>query len=283
MALLRLFARYAYVPAMLLGLTGLAVYLVAEGHSLLWMAALLGVAVGLSLLMERVLPYEPNWNQSHDDTAKDIAHGVIYEISNLTAFLMLPFITMLEPWRGIWPSALPIAAQLLMAIVIADGCMTVIHYLSHRVGVLWRLHAVHHGVHRLYGFNGFVRHPLHQSLDLAVGTLPLVLAGLPLPVAALLGFAISVQLLVQHSNVDYALGPFRQIIAIGPAHRLHHVNWAGEGDVNFGLFFTVWDRLVGTLRLDCARVPRAGDVGIEDSPNFPQRYVTQFAAPFKSR
>lgn len=283
MALLRLFARYAYVPAMLLGLTGCAVYLVAAGHSLLWLAPLLGVAVGLSLLMERVLPYEPAWNESHDDAAKDVAHGVIYELSNLTAFLMLPVITMLEPWPGIWPSALPLAAQVLIAIVVADFGMTMIHYLSHRVGVLWRLHAVHHGVHRLYGFNGFVRHPLHQTLDLAMGTLPLVLAGLPLPVAALLGFAISVQLLVQHSNVDYALGPFRQILAIGPVHRLHHVNWAGEGDVNFGLFFTLWDRLLGTLRLECDRVPRAGDVGIADSPHFPQNYVTQLVAPFKAR
>jgi sterol desaturase/sphingolipid hydroxylase (fatty acid hydroxylase superfamily) len=283
MAHLRLLARYAYVPTMLLGLTGLAVYLVAEGHSLIWMAPLLGVTVGLSLLMERVLPYEPLWNEGHDDTGKDVAHGVVYELSNLTAFLMLPLITMLEPWRGIWPSGLPVAAQLLIAIVIADFCMTMIHYQSHRVGFLWRLHAVHHGVHRLYGFNGFVRHPLHQSLDLAVGTLPLVLAGLPLPVAALLGFAISVQLLVQHSNVDYALGPFRHILAVGPAHRLHHVNWAGEGDVNFGLFFTVWDRLLGTLRLDSDRVPRAGDVGIEDRPDFPQRYVTQLVAPFKAR
>ena len=51
-------------------------------------------------------------------------------------------------------------------------------------------------MHRLYGFNGLVRHSLHQMLDLAAGTFPLLLAGLPVPVAVLLAFAISVQLLV---------------------------------------------------------------------------------------
>jgi sterol desaturase/sphingolipid hydroxylase (fatty acid hydroxylase superfamily) len=283
MALLRFFSRYAYVPAMIVGLTGLAVYLVAKGHSYAWIGLLFGVAVGLSLLMEWALPYEQAWNQSHDDSAKDLAHGVIYEINNITAILILPLITMVIPWRGIWPSSLPIATQLLLAIVIADFCMTMIHYVSHRVSFLWRLHAIHHGVHRLYGFNGLVRHPLHQMLDLAAGTFPLLLAGLPVPVAVLLAFAISVQLLVQHSNVDYELGPLQGVLAVGSVHRLHHVNWAGEGDVNFGLFFTFWDRLLGTFRLDSDHAPRAGDVGIEDSPDFPQAYVTQLLAPFKSR
>jgi sterol desaturase/sphingolipid hydroxylase (fatty acid hydroxylase superfamily) len=282
MAALRLFARYAYVPTMMLGLNGFAVYLVAEGHSYAWIGLLFAVAIGLSLVMEQALPYEAAWNQPHDDQAKDVAHGVIYEISNIVALLILPLITMFIPWRGIWPSSLPIGVQLLMAIVIADFCMTMIHYVSHRVGFLWRLHAIHHGVHRLYGFNGLVRHPLHQTLDLAAGTFPLLLAGLPVPVAVLLAFAISVQLLVQHSNVDYALGPLQRYLAVGPVHWLHHVNWAGEGDVNFGLFFTFWDRLLGTLRLGSERAPGVGDVGIDSYPHFPQNYARQLVLPFKS-
>lgn len=58
MAALRLFARYAYVPTMMLGLNGFAVYLVAEGHSYAWIGLLFAVAIGLSLLMEQALPYE---------------------------------------------------------------------------------------------------------------------------------------------------------------------------------------------------------------------------------
>jgi sterol desaturase/sphingolipid hydroxylase (fatty acid hydroxylase superfamily) len=172
--------------------------------------------------------------------------------------------------------------QLLLAIIIADFSMTIIHYWSHRVGWLWRLHAIHHGVHRLYSFNGLVRHPLHQMLDLAVGTLPLVLAGLPGDVAVLLALAISMQLLVQHSNIDYSLGPLKKFLAIGPVHRLHHVNWTGQGDVNFGLFFTAWDILLGTLRLNSEREPSVGDIGIQNHRDFPQNYMTQLALPFRN-
>ena len=282
MTVLRYFARYGYVPFMLLGLNLAAVYLVAADYSYLWIGLSFCVAVGLSMLMEWVLPYEPEWNEGHADAGKDIAHGVAYEVANISALLLLPLITLINPLKGIWPSSLPLAAQLLLAVVVADFGMTMIHYWSHRLPLLWRLHAIHHGVHRLYGFNGLVRHPLHQTLDLAFGTLPLVLAGLPMPVAVLLAFAISIQLLVQHSNVDCELGPVQRFVAVGPVHRLHHVNWAGEGDVNFGLFFTLWDDLLGTLRLDAPRPPVAGDIGIQDQPDFPQVYLTQLVMPFVS-
>jgi sterol desaturase/sphingolipid hydroxylase (fatty acid hydroxylase superfamily) len=281
MANARFFARYLYVPTLLLGLNGLAVYLMAQGYRYVWVFLLLLAAIGLSFLIERVLPYEEIWNQTHDDVGKDAAHGIVYEIANLITLLVFILISsMLLPEWGIWPQSLPVVVQFLLAILIVDCTMTMIHYWSHRVDWLWKLHAVHHGVHRLYGFNGFVRHPLHQVLDIVVGTLPLVLIGLPVPVAVLLGFAIALQLIVQHANVDYALGPLQKLLAIGPVHRLHHVNWAGEGDVNFGLFFTFWDRLLGTFRLPSERRPDIGDIGIQDCWHFPQVYTRQLVLPF---
>ena len=131
---------------------------------------------------------------------------------------------------------------MLIAVVVADFAFMIIHYLSHRYAPLWRLHAVHHGVARLYGFNGVMRHPLHQVLDMVIGTAPLVIIGMPMPVAVLLGFVVSVQLIVQHSNVDARLGPLRNHLSIGRIHHLHHVNWGTEGDCNFGLFLTIWDQ-----------------------------------------
>jgi sterol desaturase/sphingolipid hydroxylase (fatty acid hydroxylase superfamily) len=281
MRLARGFIRLGYVPAMLLGLNAAAIALVARGHSYAWIGFLFIVAVLFSLLAERVLPYEQAWNSAHDDVGKDAAHGIVYELNNIIALLLLPVITLFIPWRSIWPASLPIAVQLLLAIAIADFSLTMIHYLSHRVGWMWKLHAVHHGVYRLYGFNGLVRHPLHQALDLGIGTLPLVLAGLPMDVAVLLAFAISVQLLVQHSNVDFTVGRARDFLAVGDVHRLHHVHWQGEGDVNFGLFSTLWDRLLGTYKNESPRAPVAGDIGAQDFPHFPQNYVEQVLLPFR--
>jgi sterol desaturase/sphingolipid hydroxylase (fatty acid hydroxylase superfamily) len=265
---------------MTIGLIGFALILIANGAPL-WVLGLLAlVAVGLTFLMEHVLPYERAWNNPHRDASKDTAHGLVYEAEKFIAMLLLPTIVMLMPWEGFWPRDWPLWAQFLVALVVADASMTLTHYVSHKVHWLWRLHSVHHGVHRLYGLNGLIRHPMHQAFDLTFATLPLMLAGMPLNVGALLGFAVTVQLLLQHSNVDYSLGCFRSVLSIGPVHRLHHVNWAGEGDVNFGVFLTVWDRLLGTFRLASERPPSIGDIGIEDQPDYPQRYLSQLVMPF---
>ena len=79
---------------------------------------------------------------------------------------------------------------------------------------------------------------------------------------------------------NYELGQFQKFLAVGAVHRLHHVNWTGQGDVNFGLFFTFWDSLLGTLKLASERAPSAGDIGIQDYPCFPQHYMTQLMLPF---
>jgi sterol desaturase/sphingolipid hydroxylase (fatty acid hydroxylase superfamily) len=281
MVVQRFFAKYLYVPMLLIGLNGVALYLMAHGYRYFWLALPILAAIALSLLMERVLPYEEEWNRAHDDLAKDIAHGIVYEAGNLITLGLLLLISFALPKGSFWPQSLPFFAQFLLALVFADCIMTLIHYWSHRVEWLWKFHAIHHGVYRLYGFNGFVRHPVHQALDMAFGTLPLVVAGLPVPVAAALGVAITIQLVLQHSNVDYRLGPFKKLLSIGPVHRLHHVNWPSVGDVNFGLFLTLWDRLLGSFKLNSDRLPSAVDIGIQDCPHFPQVYARQLRIPFE--
>lgn len=277
----QIFAKYLYAPLLLIGLNGAALYMMAHNHHYFWLALPILAAIGLSLLMERVLPYEEEWNRSHDDVAKDIAHGIVYEAGNLITLGLLLLVSLTLPKGSFWPQSLPLLGQFLLALLVADCIMTLIHYWSHRLEWLWKFHAIHHGVQRLYGFNGFVRHPLHQALDVALGTLPLVVAGLPIPLAAALGVAIAIQLILQHSNVDYRLGPFQKLLSVGPVHRLHHVTWPGMGNVNFGLFLTLWDRMLGTFKLNSDRLPSATDIGIQDCPNFPQSYARQLRVPFE--
>lgn len=286
MQLVKPAVRYGYAPFMLIGLNAAAFYVVAGGHSYIWLAPLLIVALLTVFTAERLAPTYAGWNDSHGDEKANTLHAVVYEISNVNATLLLPVIAWLFPYQGIWgiwPRDWPLLAQLLAAIVFADFFFTMVHYFSHRWPLLWRLHAVHHGVPRLYGFNGLVRHPLHQMLDLVVGTAPLAIMGMPMEVAVLLGFAVSIQLLVQHSNVDYVLGPFRNHLAIGQLHHLHHVNWGREGDCNFGLFLTLWDRLLGTFQPQPSRPIQAHDMGIDEVPDFPKTYWQQLVFPFVYR
>ncbi|HHL1074421.1 TPA: sterol desaturase family protein, partial [Pseudomonas aeruginosa] len=233
---MQFFLRYAYAPLFWSGFIGLATWQVGYRQaSHAWLVALFLGALGLSFLAERRLPYQPRWNRPHADRLRDVLHASVNESLNALGILALPLLAGVLSFWPVWPQAWPLWLQLLLAIVLADLGITLVHYASHRSALLWRLHAVHHSVQRLYGFNGLMKHPLHLGLEALGGTLPLLLLGVPQTVAALLAFAIGIQLLLQHSNVDMRIGGLRHVFAWAPLHRLHHIRYGRAGDVNFAL------------------------------------------------
>jgi sterol desaturase/sphingolipid hydroxylase (fatty acid hydroxylase superfamily) len=288
MPALRAIVRYGYAPFMMLGLTAAAYWVVSElavagdnPWAYLWLAPLLALAYATAFGAEKVAPFFDEWNDHHEhgDTPTTVLHILVYEYQSIVGVVLIPVICWLFPFQGLWPTQWPMWAQVLVAFVVSDFMFMIMHYLSHRYAPLWRLHAVHHGVGRLYGMNGVMRHPLHQVIDMIIANAPLVIIGMPVPVAVMLGFIISVTLIVQHSNVDARLGPLQKHLSIGRIHHLHHVNWGTEGDCNFGLLLTIWDRLLGTFHEKPPREITAKDLGVDELPNFPKGYVEQFLFP----
>ena len=288
MPALRAIVRYGYAPFMMLGLTAAAYWVVSElavaGNNpwaYLWLAPLLVLAYATAFGAEKIAPFFDEWNDHHEhgDTPTTVLHILVYEYQSIVGVVLIPVICWLFPFQGLWPTQWPMWAQVVVAFVISDFMFMIMHYISHRYAPLWRLHAVHHGVGRLYGMNGVMRHPLHQVIDMVIANAPLVIIGMPVPVAVMLGFMISITLIVQHSNVDARLGPLQKHLSIGRIHHLHHVNWGTEGDCNFGLLLTIWDRLLGTFHEKPPREITAKDLGVDEVPNFPKGYVEQFLFP----
>lgn len=277
------FLRYFYAPCFSFGLTALAIWLVGYWNLGLWcLPLLLLLAIGLSALAEMCLPYDLEWRRPRRDVRRDRLHALVNESLNTLGVLSIPLLAVMLPAGDFWPHTWPFWLQVLMAIVVADLGITLMHWLSHRHAWLWRLHAVHHSVRRMYGFNGLMKHPLHQGLEALAGTLPLILLGMPVEIAALLALAIAVQLLLQHSNVDMHVGPLRHLLAWAPVHRFHHLRYGRAGDVNFALFFSFWDRLLGTAFYSAYRVA-SEDLGIGSQPDYPDDYLAQLAEPFLDR
>jgi sterol desaturase/sphingolipid hydroxylase (fatty acid hydroxylase superfamily) len=117
---------------------------------------------------------------------------------------------------------------------------------------------------------------------MAAGVLPLILLGLPVHVASALSVSVAVQLLLQHANVDYRVGPLRSVLALNEGHRFHHLKWAGAGDVNFGLFTLIWDHLYRTCAFDPQRRFSTDDLGMAAKPDYPEAYLRQLAEPFRA-
>lgn len=151
---LQTMARYGYVPFMLVGLNGAGVALTSAGAPKYWLLVLLVVAIAASFGVERVIPYDPAWNQDRADSVRDRIHVAVNETLILAGVSAIPLLAAVVPAPGLWPKHWPLLLQVLVAILIADFGITVVHLVSHKIGVLWRFHAVHHSITRFYGLNG---------------------------------------------------------------------------------------------------------------------------------
>ncbi|MCG8314326.1 MAG: sterol desaturase family protein [Pseudomonadales bacterium] len=279
--MLKSLIKYHYLWFFLIAGNGLAVFLIDADHSKAWLVLMAVGFILLSFLAERILPYQTSFNTDMNDSLRDWIHAIVNETLSIVGILMVPFLVSHYSAWDVWPSDWPLWLQLLLAIVMADIGITLMHFASHKITFLWKLHAVHHSVQRMYGFNGLMKHPLHQLIESMAGTAPLLLIGVTPEVMSLLAFAVALQLMLQHSNVDYAVGPLIHLLAINKLHRFHHINEAGEGDVNFGLFTTLTDRVLGTNVYDGQRLFNSIDLGIAKEPHFPNSYLAQLLSPFR--
>lgn len=257
------------------------IYLATIGANY-WPLFPLIVAVGITLvaLLERIAPYEADWNRDHDhDTVADALHlfvsYLLIQSSVAIAFSLRAWLP--EDWV-LWPQRAPMWVQVLLAGLILDLGLYTMHRASHASGFLWRLHAIHHSPERLYWLNGGRRHPLSALVLAGPGLTVLFLLGAtPIAVGAWLSF-MSVQLAFQHANLNYRLGPFRHLLGVAEMHRFHHKRDFEDAQVNFGEVFLIWDHLFGTYH-DAHSSPGKGEVGLHGS-SIPTTYRGQLAWPF---
>lgn len=269
-----------YVPAMAGG-GALVVWLAGRGAHLA-LALTVAAAIALSFAAERCAPYDPSWNDDHHDRTRDMIHALVNETLNLASVAALPLVASSLVVADVWPDTWPFPLQVAGAVVVFDAGITLAHWASHRNRWLWSFHAVHHSVTRFYGLNGLMKHPIHQAVEMTAGVAVLVAMGLPQDVAVALAALTVLQLLLQHSNVDYASRRMGNWWALNGGHRLHHLSEPGKGDTNFGLYTLIWDRLLGTYTPARTRpTVTSADIGVTGRPGYPSAYTSQLAQPFR--
>ncbi|MCH8552297.1 MAG: sterol desaturase family protein [Natronospirillum sp.] len=289
--------RYGSWPVLFLGMSAWIIHLAATGHGILPMLGVLALAIGLTFLVEHSIPYQPEWNRPHGDIRRDWLHAVVNLTLNRALLWTLPLFAWMSLSDGVWPAEWPFWAQavlsvftwptewpfwaqVLFAVLILDMGIAAAHHASHKFHTLWALHAVHHSVKRLYGFNGLMKHPLHQLIETLTGVLPLLLLGVPFEVAITLPFLVSLSLLAQHSNADYRLGPLKFVFAHAETHRFHHTN-DKNGNYNYGLFTNLYDLLMGTFHYQKGATPStSAELGIGGRDDYPKDYRAQLVQPF---
>ena len=149
------------------------------------------------------------------------------------------------------------------------------HRLVHRNAFLWQFHRVHHSQADLQPLTNYRFHFIDIALRLSLQYIPAIVLGAP---AGMFLSAAFVEIALDglaHADVGWSYGPIGKMVMNPAFHRIHHSADVRHYDRNFGLSFTIWDRIFGTAVVTSER-PAAYGV---DGP-MPHSFVRQLVFPF---
>jgi len=136
------------------------------------------------------------------------------------------------------------------------------HRFQHRF--LWRIHSLHHSQTQLHAANGY-GHFCERGLAFFLFALPLALIQFQFPATPyVVVTACSLLELYIHSPTGAHFGRLSLIVVDNRFHRVHHSIERRHFDRNFGITFSIWDRIFGTAcDLAADEWPETGVAGIE--------------------
>lgn len=158
-----------------------------------------------------------------------------------------------SPWslEDLWsPLALMPALSLFLYVIILDFAEYWRHRLQHRLNWWWQLHALHHAQRDMTFWTDDRNHIVDEILAALWMAAIALLIGVPPQQFPLVLFVLKFVESLSHANVRWHFGALKYVLVSPQFHRVHHGIIIGhEGakrGVNFGVVFTVWDRLFRT-------------------------------------
>jgi sterol desaturase/sphingolipid hydroxylase (fatty acid hydroxylase superfamily) len=134
--------------------------------------------------------------------------------------------------------------QAIEVVLLSDFLIYWGHRLQHRVGFLWRFHAVHHSAEHMDWLAAHREHPLDTVYTMTLINFPAMLLGFPLETIA--GFIVfrGIWAIYIHSNVRMPTGPLRILFGAPELHHWHHDRDRDAG--NYGNVCPLMDVIFGT-------------------------------------
>ncbi len=176
-------------------------------------------------------------------------------------------------WLGSAPRGLlalvplPTVISLCLSLLAIDLFEYLLHRLSHRVPLLWRLHRVHHSDTRVDVTTTLRQHPLGALVDVPLQLGIWFLLGVaPLAVLLYQFIALAVHLF-SHANWQLPATIERRLrgwLVTPDFHVVHHSRERIETDSNYGSVLPWWDYLFATAQVRDAAVCRSLVLGLDE-------------------
>lgn len=148
--------------------------------------------------------------------------------------------------------------------ILADFSRFFLHYLAHKIPLLWEFHKVHHSATVLNPFTLYRQHPVEMFLFHIRGTIVFALVtgifyyyfSYHFGLIEILGVNIGRFIFLflgsnlRHSHVPIRYGAFLEHIFISPLqHQIHHSIDKKDHHKNMGSHLAIWDWMFGTLKI----------------------------------
>ena len=231
-------------------------------------------------MAERVRPHEQEWRSSDQQTWQDLSHTVLTKGVVQVMIVFAGVIGLAEyisaDGRAPWPVDWPIWAQAILGMLVAEFGLYWMHRISHEWYPMWRFHALHHSVRRLWFVNTGRFHFMDTVLSIAAAMPLLIVLGAPTDVFIWVSITTAFVGMLTHANIDMRCGPMNYIFNTPVLHRWHHSTDLREGNKNYGEVLIVYDLLFGTYVNPDRRPPV--EIGIKEA--MPSGFWHQLLAPF---
>ncbi|MBV6442852.1 MAG: sterol desaturase family protein [Haliscomenobacteraceae bacterium CHB4] len=197
--------------------------------------------------------------QQHFPKPSDYQRETLYSALTSVIFAVVTWCCLGTPLRaytlfytdanqyGWWWLALSVPLTLLLH----DAYFYWMHRLMHHPRLYRRIHLLHHKSVNPSPWAAYAFHPAEAVLE--AGIVPLLLFTLPLHPLSFWAFVTLMLIFNVYGHLGYELFPKKMYthplgrwLNSSVHHNLHHEKFHG----NYGLYFTIWDRLYGTLRDD---------------------------------
>jgi len=194
--------------------------------------------------------------QSKDFRAVDLRREIRYSVSSLmiyTAVFTIPFLSWVRPYTRLYDNVKDYGVgwwitSLLGLMVINDAYFYWMHRLIHRPGWFQKIHKVHHLSTNPSPYAAFAFHPIEAFLEF-IWIMPFFFL-VPLHVGMTIAFSVVSLVLnvIGHLGVEiypdrWRAHPVLSWLNRSTFHNDHHRLFR----TNYGLYFTFWDRMMGTL------------------------------------
>lgn len=262
---------------------GASLWVVARGSGFVANTAVpLALLFGLALL-ERRLPGDESHRWENDpqlpcDMGHMIAGGWLAELAGSALLVAgVSFLAEAHP-VNVWPHAWPIAAQIALLLVLAEGLEYGRHRFLHASESAWVFHRLHHDADRMHVWKGSRIHFGDLLSRFFVVFAPLAMLGVPLELLPTYSLAILCVGPISHSNLSLPLPQWVHRVIVTPdVHRIHHARSKELSGKNLAPVLPVFDILGGTY--EAPRPDRRIEFGVE-GPAAPTTFLAQLVRPF---